>query len=163
MQPKKLSELLPSRENESSLKLYSTVLDGQNTKEISVYSDKTANVQLVATELRKLKAVFPALEKEFIDVLAERIMSKEFTEERIKDAIANVIDNFKYPKPTVADIVGYDCRIRIWDYSEYSNEIYSRKSSGNDFHQHWINGKLYFVKTSECERYNFKPNPKDDA
>ena len=139
------------------------MLDGQNTKEISVYSDKTANVQLVATELRKLKAVFPALEKEFIDVLAERIMSKEFTEERIKDAIANVIDNFKYPKPTVADIVGYDCRIRIWDYAEYSNEILARKASEKDFYQHWIKGRLYFVKTSECERYNFKPNPKDDA
>ena len=90
-------------------------------------------------------------------------MSKEFTEERIKDAIANVIDNFKYPKPTVADIVGYDCRIRIWDHAEYSNEILARKASEKDFYQHWIKGRLYFVKTSECERYNFKPNPKDDA
>ncbi|MFV0392424.1 MAG: hypothetical protein ACK5KP_11175 [Paludibacteraceae bacterium] len=126
--------------------------------EISLYTDKTADVKLIATELRKLKAVFPALENDFISVLSERISVNGFTEQRLKDAVANVIDNFKYQRPSIADIIGFDTRIRLYDYSEYSNEILSKKATNSDFAKHWIKEKIFWVKISDCERYGFKPN-----
>lgn len=125
--------------------------------EISLYTDKTADVKLIATELRKLKAVFPALENDFISVLSERISVNGFTEQRLKDAVANVIDNFKYQRPSIADIIGFDSRIRLYTGNEFVNEQL-KGTHAREFTTHWIRDKRYFVKISDCERYGFKPN-----
>ena len=158
MEPKRLSDLLPSKMKEHSLKPLLTEQGGQNTKEISVYSGQTADTKTVATELRKLKAAFPAIENEYINVLSERIHANAFTEERIKDAVGNLIDNFKYPRPSIADVISFDKRVRLFSYSEYTNEILTKKAFGNDFIKHWIGDTLFWVKETECIRYNFKPN-----
>ena len=132
----------------------------QNTSEVSLYNDNQADIKLIATELRKLKAAFPQLDNEFISVATERMVANDFTEKRTKDAIGNLIDNFKYPRPTIADIVGFDKRIRLYTHNEYSHEILSRQANGGDFRDHWIGEKLFRVKEAECIRYNFKPNEK---
>lgn len=124
--------------------------------EISIYKGELSP-NVVAGQMLKLTTVFPTIEDEFINVLAERIVANGFSNERLTDAVDNLVDNFKYPRPSIADVIGFDCRIKIYDYSEYSAEILGKKSSGNDFTKHWIDDKLFWVKISECERYNFKP------
>lgn len=144
------------------MKQWQAELPEQNAGEISLYSGEKASPRTIATELAKLKTAFPQLENQFISVLSERISANGFTDARLIDAVSNLIDNFKYPRPSIADVIGFDCRIRIFSYSEYANEVLSKRAADTDFVQHWIDGKLYFVKLAECERYNFKPNKKND-
>ena len=130
----------------------------QSTNEISVYNGVVVDVKTIATELRKLKAAFPKLENDYISVIAERIQENGFTEERLKDAVAHLIDTFRYPNPTIADVIGFDKRVRLYCQTEYENEIYARKAAGSDFIDHWIGKELYRVKKSDCVRYGFRPN-----
>lgn len=106
----------------------------------------------------KMQIAFPQLEDEFFNVLSERIVANNFTDERLKDAIGNLIDSFRYPKPSISDVIGFDKRIKIYSYSDYCNEVSQRKSQDEDFERHYINCRLFFVKSADCERYNFKPN-----
>ena len=125
--------------------------------EISIYRGELSP-NVIAEQTLKLTTVFPALRDEFINVLIERIVANGFTNERLIDAVDNLIDNFKYPNPSVADIVGFDCRIKLYSHSDYSNEIFSKKAVDADFCLHWIEDRLFWVKISDCERFNFKPN-----
>lgn len=125
-------------------------------KEISIYKGELSP-NVIAEQTLKLTTVFPALRDEFINVLIERIVANGFTNERLIDAVDNLIDNFKYPNPSIADIVGFDCRIKLYSHSDYCNEISSKKAIDADFCQHRIEDKLFWVKISDCERYNFKP------
>ena len=123
-----------------------------------MYNGGVVDVKTIATELRKLKAAFPKLENDYISVIAERIQENGFTEERLKDAVAHLIDTFRYQNPTIADVIGFDKRVRLYCQTEYENEIYTRKAAGNDFIDHWIGKELYRVKKSDCVRYGFRPN-----
>lgn len=125
--------------------------------ELSLYNDEIADVKLIATELRKLKAVFPMLENDFISVLAERISANGFTEQRLKDAISNVIDTFKYQRPNIADIISFDSRIKLYTGKEFCDAQVSG-TPATEFYRHYIGERLFFVKIADCERYNFKPN-----
>lgn len=127
--------------------------------DLSIYTGELSP-NVVAEQMFKLTTIFPALEDEFINVLTERIVANEFTNERLIDAVSHLIDTFKYPRPSIADIIGFDCRIKLYSYSEYMNEILSHKAIHEDFCPHWIGDKPFHVKITDCERYNFKPKTK---
>ena len=68
--------------------------------------------------MRKLQSAFPKQNKEFFNVLAERLIANGFTDERLADAVNNVIDNFQYKELNIADIVSFDKKIKLYTYSE---------------------------------------------
>lgn len=120
-------------------------LQEQNTKEISLYQDKQAQPQLIATELAKLKAAFPAIEMSFISVLSERLQANGFTEQRLKDAISTVIDKFRYQKPNIADIIGFDKVARLYTWNEAFMEV-EKGAEWTDFKIIEKNGVKFRVK-----------------
>ena len=72
----------------------------------------------VAKNMRKLQSAFPKQSKEFFNVLAERLIATGFTDQRLTDAVNNVIDNFQYKELNVSDIVQFDKKIRLYTYPE---------------------------------------------
>lgn len=51
-------------------------------------------------------------------ILTQRITEKRMSAEQVTDAVNNLIDNFKYPVPTVADIVSWDKKVKIYTHRE---------------------------------------------
>ncbi len=72
----------------------------------------------VAKNMRKLQSAFPKQNKEFFNVLAERLIANGFTDERLTDAVNNVIDNFQYKELNISDIVKFDKKIKLYNYSD---------------------------------------------
>ncbi len=72
----------------------------------------------VAKNIRKLQTAFPKQSKEFFNVLAERLVANGFTDQRLTDAVNNVIDNFQFKELNISDIVRFDKTVRLYSYQE---------------------------------------------
>ena len=104
-----------------------------NQTEISIYTGQPAGPREIAQELTKLKYAFPAMETAFISILSERLVANGFTEQRIKDAVANVIDNFTYKSPNIADIIKFDKKVKLYTYHEVSALVTKGEAQFSDF------------------------------
>jgi hypothetical protein len=124
----------------------------QKCSEISIYIGELTDYTL-ATELKKLSVSFPNLESTFFNVLAERIKVNGFSDERLKDAVGFLIDNFTYQKPSIANIISFDKRIKLYTQTELLGLVSENKASLDDYFRHWINGNLYRVKKSDAESF----------
>lgn len=60
----------------------------------------------------------PDLPTGYYDILTERLKENQFTDQRLKDAVDNVIDTCTYFKPTIADVIGFDIKKEVYRYSE---------------------------------------------
>lgn len=158
METKKLADYLPKQNKENFLKQLPAELQGQNLNEITLYNDNQAEPEAVATELAKLKSAFPAMDPAFISVLSERVEANAMTEKRLKDAIGYVIDTFKYQKPNISDIIGFDRRIKLYSYNDVCMLVNKGDGSFLDFEKHWIGETLYRIKKTDCQMYQFTPN-----
>jgi len=85
--------------------------------EISIYKGELTTKNVVKC-VSKIKKAFPTLPADFYDVFSERIKDNGFTDERLQDAINNVIDNCIYPVPTIANFISFDKRIKVFTYDE---------------------------------------------
>lgn len=101
--------------------------------EISIYNGEPAGPREIAQELSKLKYAFPAMETNFISILSERLVANGFTEQRIKDAVANVIDNFTYKSPNIADVIKFDRKVKLYTYHEVSALVTRGEAQFSDF------------------------------
>lgn len=79
------------------------------------------------------------------------------TEQRLSDAIGYILDTFKYQRPSVADIIGYDRRIRLYSHNEVC-ELVMKGERFSDFEKHWIGETLFRIRKTDCEKYRYKPN-----
>jgi chemotaxis regulatin CheY-phosphate phosphatase CheZ len=85
--------------------------------ELSLYQGSLSD-RGVAKNIRKLQSAFPKQSKEFFNVLAERLIANGFTDDRLTDAVNNVIDNFKFKELNIADIVHFDKKMKLYTYKE---------------------------------------------
>ena len=69
-------------------------------------------------QISRLKKAFPSLPINFYDVLIERVKTNKFIDERLKDAVDNLIDTCIYPVPTIANLISYDKKIQLYEYEE---------------------------------------------
>lgn len=105
------------------------------------------NPRCIYQELKKLVLPFPSAHPDFIKVLSERPVANGFTNRRLKDAIGSVIDDFKYHKPIISNIIGYDRKHKLYTYSEVYRLIYKGEVSGFDeFEMIEINGEKFRKK-----------------
>ena len=58
------------------------------------------------------------MEKDFWNLLAERIFENGFTEQRINDAVNKILDNFQYKELNISDIIRFDRRKKLYTASE---------------------------------------------
>lgn len=88
-----------------------------NNESVSIYKDSLTQEHLTK-EIVRLKKSFPQLPIEFYDILLDRLKANGFTNQRLTDAMNNLIDHFTYPMPTIANIISFDKRVKLYNYYE---------------------------------------------
>ena len=109
----KLSEIL----HESNLKHPSTSISRIDNGAISIYNGKLSK-EGIKKNCLKILAAFEKTDAMFTDLLTESLKRNGFTDERFTDAVNYVIDHCRYPKPSIADFVSYDKKIKVYRYDE---------------------------------------------
>lgn len=117
-----------------------------NRSEISIYSGSVANEMEIKSEVKKLMAAFPEVSSDFLIVLVERMIDKNFTKERVKEAINHVIDTNPYKRPSIADIISFDRKIKVYTYSEISSKCYPGYSAFDNFEKIEIEGRKRYIE-----------------
>ncbi len=96
--------------------------------------------------MRKLQSAFPKQSKEFFNVLAERLIANGFTDERLSDAVNNVIDNFKFKELNIADIVRFDKKMRLYNYQEACKLVTEEGYEfGKDLQRTTVDDKVFWI------------------
>ena len=113
-------EQLPSKYSQPSTSI-SRLRDFPENGEVSLYNG-TLTTPVVVSCVAKIKACFPALQEGFYKTLTERIVDKEFCDERLKDAVNHVIDNCRYPQPSIADFINFDKTIKFKTWYEMTRD-----------------------------------------
>lgn len=90
----------------------------ENKKEISVYGQGKVSTKVLANCFIDLKRAFPKLPDGWYDVLEKLLDTEKFTDKRLIDATQNLIKTCVYPEPTIANILGYDTKMKLWTYDE---------------------------------------------
>ena len=104
-------------------------------------------------QTKKLLCAFPDLSNEFVNVLIERAKDKGFNDVRFTDAINNVVDNCQYPKPTLANFLSYDKRIKIYSYSEMCRKVSAKECSFDEYTRIEIEGGKYWISKKDKALY----------
>lgn len=123
-----------------------------NKDEYSVSAYKgTLEPAVLGQNMNKLKVSFPKMSSEFFNVLAERIVANGFTNERLKDAVNHVLDNFQYKELTISDIVKFDKRVKLYTYNEVCVLVTKNQASFEDFEVKRINGSYFRIKKTDIQ------------
>lgn len=100
----------------------------------------------VAKNMRKLQSAFPKQGKEFFNVLAERLIANGFTDERFADAVNHVIDTFQYKELNISDIVKFDKKVKLYNYSEACTLVTrDGYEFGRDLQRTEMDGRVYWI------------------
>lgn len=105
-----------------------------------------ATQEEIKSEVRKLMAAFPDVTNDFLIVLIERMIENKFTKERVKDAISKTIDTNPYKRPSIADIISFDRKVKLYTYSEISAKCYPGYSAFDHFKKVEIDGRNRYVE-----------------
>ena len=102
--------------------------------------------------MRKLQSAFPKQSKEFFNVLAERLIANGFTDQRLTEAVNNVIDNFQYKELNISDIVSFDKKIKLYTYQEACRLITQKGYEfGRDLERINVDDKVYWIMKDKYE------------
>ena len=154
------------KDNQLNKNLQTSQVSLQNTSpiaiengeaELTIYTGSVLTVETVITEVAKIKAAFPSVTSQFVDILIERAIAKRFTAERLIDAVNNVIDNFQYPMPSLANFLSYDRRVKILSYDQLCDMVTRHRVDFNSYTMVKVNGKSYWVSNADKDLYNL-PN-----
>lgn len=126
--------------------------DLQGQTEISIYQGPLTP-KCVVSEISKVRAAFPNLPQTFFDLLAERVAVNGFSDERLKAAVGYLIDNCPYPNPSIANIISFDKKYKIYRHSDVL-EMLDKGRKWDDFTKVFIKNKLFYVSVSDKEMYN---------
>lgn len=98
-----------------------STLPATEGNEISIYSGELTP-RAVIENVARIKMAFPSLPAGFYDILSERIKENKFCDDRLVDAVAHVIDNCRYPNPSVADFISFDRTLKFKTWHEMTKE-----------------------------------------
>lgn len=121
---------------------------------ISLYKGAPAEPSDIAVAVKRLQTAFPKMETGFFNLLAERLIDHGFTAERLRDAVNNVVDTFRYKELSIADVLGYDKRARLYTYNEACCMVQKGANDWTDFEIREIGGKPYRTLKSETKAVN---------
>ena len=131
-----------------------------NSDNISVYRGELTT-QAVISEVKKIKLAFPGLPAGFYDVFSDRIKDNGFCDDRLRDAVAHVIDNCVYPLPTIAQFISYDKCYKVYTYDQML-EKFADAEMGSDFWKYYKTfqfsnrSKKVWIHIDDVEKYNIK-------
>ena len=124
---------------------------------VSVYGEGEIEQKVWMDNIAKIKKAFPKIKPEWLDILAERIKDKGFTNKKFMDAVNKMIDTCPYPEPTIAEILNYDHRVECLSEFEMMEKVTKQGDSVRyEYSKADINGELYYVKNKDFKEYGFK-------
>lgn len=98
----------------------------QKKNEVSLYGEGKVSATVFALNIVKLKRAFPKLPDGWYTILEEMLDEEKFTDQRFTDAVIHLIKTSIYPEPTIANLLTFDRKSKIWTYDEalaYSNDF----------------------------------------
>jgi len=113
----------------------------------------------------KVKKAFPELPSDFFEIFQEMIKLEGFTDERLLDAVDNVIKTCVYPKPTIAQFLSWDMKIKVLTYEDMlkkTNEFGGDINAGRIFQSQYKpiqfpdREKPVWVHVDDIKKYNLK-------
>lgn len=117
--------------------------------ELSIYSQELVSPRDIGVEMKRLREAFPKQSNEFFNLLTERVLANGFSAERLHDAVNRVIDGFVYKELNIADIIGYDKRVKLYTYGELADQVSNGRATMADFEIREIRGKKYWVRKTD--------------
>lgn len=125
------------------------------TNEISIYRGSLTTPAVIAN-IARIKKSFPTLPIGFYEILSERLKENHFNDDRLKDAVAHVIDTCVYPTPTIANFISYDKRVKVYTYSEYCKLC--DEGTGKNYKPVALEGRTHpvWAHENDINQYNLK-------
>jgi hypothetical protein len=126
---------------------------------VSVYIKGALTPEIYIKNIKRISAAFPSLQKEFYDLLSELVKEKQYSDNKLTDAVNFVIENCKYPHPSIADFLSYDKGFTLYTYTNILKFFDSIGSSvWNDYKQVEIEGVSLKVWASiiDIQKYNLQ-------
>ena len=150
--PQKIAELMPGLRETSQTALVAPgstrkAADSDRGYEISLYADPPATDSDIGMQTARLKVAFPGMNDLFFNILSERIVANDFTQERLADAVNSVIDNFRYKELNVSDIIRFDRRVKLYSYSDVIR--ITGQFPHPDFERRLIDGARWYVRKAD--------------
>ena len=130
--------------------------DSQN--EISLYKGPLSG-KVLFREIAKIQSAFPSLPKGFYDILSSRLADNGFTDDRLKDAVNNVIDTCIYPTPTISQFISFDKRVKVFKYPEIVKMVEDGDPNAFDRYQRiQVEGlpEAVWIHINDVAKYNIK-------
>ena len=93
------------------------VIDKQSHFEISCFGGEMTETNQLK-EVANIKLAFPTLPNGFYLILLDRVRELKISDERLKFAVSHVIDNCEYPSPTIAQFIGFDRKIKLYNQQQ---------------------------------------------
>lgn len=125
------------------------IIIGDNGKiELSLYVAGLPSEAVLNKAIERLKVAFPYQNIQFFDLLRERVVVHKFSDERLRDAIDDVIDNYNYKTLTIANIIGYNKTIPIYTLKQkvaIVNSYTMEKRNPPDFETLTIDNVIYYA------------------
>jgi hypothetical protein len=101
----------------SSNESRTVLIDKQSHFEISCFGGEMSETNQLK-EVANVKLAFPALPNGFYLILLDRVRELKISDERLKFAVGHVIDNCEYPSPTIAQFIGFDRKIKLYNQQQ---------------------------------------------
>jgi hypothetical protein len=125
--------------------------DGGNFTALSLYTDEPFCPKACFKELATLTELY-GISKEYVCILVEALNNNHFTNLRFKDSVRNVVETFKFQKPTIADFVSYDDFIRLYSWHE-KNKLVQNGAPNDDFFLVGLLANIaHYVRVSEVAK-----------
>lgn len=135
----------------------------QSDNSISKYGVGKVSAEAFAHGAAKIKKAFPKLPIGWYQILEEALDEERFTDERFRDAVWNLIKTCPYPEPTIANVLGYDKKIKIYTYQELMSKYASSYYPGakydpiySEYKKIEIDGQMRLVRNEDYKPQLFK-------
>lgn len=116
---------------------------------LSIYTDVEATPVDIAAGIAKLAVAFPRNTPQFWGALASRISTAKFTKQRLTDSVEHLMDTYKYKELSIADVIGFDKKRKLYTYSQVCDMVTKGLAELNEFNVVTINGIHYRVRKDE--------------
>jgi len=147
-------EQLPKKYSEQSINIFQSK---DYPDEISLYKGPLSGPVLFQS-LAKVQSAFPSLPQGFYDILSERLADCGFTDERLKDAVNNVIDTCVYPTPTIAQFISWDKRVKVYKYPDIVKMLDDDPNAFDRYKRVEMEGlpEAVWIHVNDIAKYNIK-------
>ena len=125
--------------------------------EVSIYNDAPLEPKVFLNNVLIIKKAFPNLPTDFFDILDDRVKANGFSNQRLMDAVAHVIDTCPYPLPAIAEFISFDKKVKAYTYNEICDLITNGdKISNYQMIKYSDRPKPVWIHINDVSQYNIK-------